>query len=279
MRPRSWSTSIFAIGLFTMAAHYAILFGPSPVHAKQPPTPGAVMSSASDAPVPPDFDLPKEIPGQPNTFIPIRPKTKGKFIVYYPLDDRLQVFPSDMLANKTQTVVLASTPGRYRLLAYSAVGNIPTLPAVTTIVVGNAPPTPPPNPDPNPTPPPVEDPLWSQVSNAYVVDVPADPQQKRNAASAYVAYYRAAAKAIRGSGLDVQQGVTQQSLWNVVNAVKPGSLQTTWLPGTRTILQDAMERIHGVKPPANKPVDSTTIKATADIYERFARLLEGAMNQ
>lgn len=86
--------------------------------------------------------LPAEIRGEPGTFITISADTKGTIVRYVPLDAGLQVFPAHLLADKKSTVVLSLTPGRYRVLGYTAVDGNPTEPAVVSVVIGDRP-TPP----------------------------------------------------------------------------------------------------------------------------------------
>lgn len=87
--------------------------------------------------------LPAEIRGEPGTFITITANTTGAIVRYVPLDSGLQVFPAHLLADKKSTVVLSLTPGRYRVLGYTAVDGNPTEPAVVSVVIGDGKPTPP----------------------------------------------------------------------------------------------------------------------------------------
>lgn len=86
--------------------------------------------------------LPAEIRGEPGTFITITADTKGTIVRYVPLDAGLQVFPAHLLVDKKTTVVLSLTPGRYRVLGYTAIDGSPTEPAVVSVVIGDRP-TPP----------------------------------------------------------------------------------------------------------------------------------------
>lgn len=100
-----------------------------------------------------DITLPETIKGEPSVFIPITAVTKGEIVQFVPLDSGLSVFPSNLLTDRKTTVVVASKAGKYRVLAYTAIDNKPSSPAITTLIVGNPGPDPlPPNPVP-PTPP------------------------------------------------------------------------------------------------------------------------------
>lgn len=101
------------------------------------------------------IEMPATIAGVPGQFIPVRPiKTDGKIVQYYPIDDGLSVFPASLLSDTTATVVTSVRPGKYRLLAYTALADKPSTPVVVTIVIGDGGPTPPPTPvPPTPVPP------------------------------------------------------------------------------------------------------------------------------
>lgn len=115
----------------------------------------AVLLGAAVAWAAPPVELPPEVKGDVGAFVVVRGKTPGDKVVFVPLDPGLNVFPADLLADKKATVVTAAKPGRYRVLAYSAISGDPTDPAVTTVVIGAAPPVPPgPDPGPGPTPDP-----------------------------------------------------------------------------------------------------------------------------
>jgi hypothetical protein len=88
------------------------------------------------------IELPAEVRGEPGAFIAITPKTDGKRVRYYSLDAGLNSFPAELLSNPTATVVTAPAPGRYRLLAYTAIGDMPSDPVIITVVVGEAAPKP-----------------------------------------------------------------------------------------------------------------------------------------
>ena len=98
-----------------------------------------ILALAAD----PTITLPLEISGQPGEFITIRPQTTGKVVRFVAIDAGLNLFPSDLLADKTVTVANCVQPGRYRVLAYTALGDVASPPAITTVVIGGiAPPSP-----------------------------------------------------------------------------------------------------------------------------------------
>lgn len=129
---------------------------------------------------------------------------------------------------------------------------------------------------PTPPPPPVvTDPLQPTVNAAFVRDTPADPNQKMTAAKKYIAYYRAAAAACQRSLV-----TNTDQLWLEIQAVENQSgVSITDLPLTRAPLKEVMQRLYPNGASANTPLDPITRKATGDVYERFANLLEGATKQ
>ena len=89
--------------------------------------------------------VPAEVRGEVAEFVTVIATTEGKVVRYVALDQGLQVFPSSLLANQRATVVTSAKPGRYRLLAYTSVADIPTEPVITTVIIGGStPPVPPP---------------------------------------------------------------------------------------------------------------------------------------
>lgn len=128
--------------------------------------------------VDPAVKLPQEITGQPGEFITIKPETNGKVVRFVALDLGLNLFPSDLLADKTATVANAVQPGRYRVLAYTALEGVPSAPSIVTVVVGGAVPPKPVNPV---VPPQPADPLAEAIAAIYGGNVEPGRDEKRRA--------------------------------------------------------------------------------------------------
>jgi hypothetical protein len=119
-----------------------------------------------------------QIEGDIDTFIKVVANTNGTHVRWVPLDKGLAVFPGEMLRDSTTTVVMSGTPGQYRLLAYTALNDVPTDPVMTLVVIhGPQPPpipvpipVPVPQPQPVPVPPPQPVPV-NQASKIWVVIV------------------------------------------------------------------------------------------------------------
>lgn len=130
---------------------------------KQAP-PSVPVPKPDVAPVPkppakattPFVTLPVAIEGKVGEYIYIKPITHEgcKAVEYVPMTEGLNVFPADALKDSRNTVVSSPVAGRFKLLAYTAAGSVPSRPTVTEIIIGGAPPTPPgPGPGPGPAPP------------------------------------------------------------------------------------------------------------------------------
>ena len=146
----------------------------------------AGSARASD-PEPIAMKLPAEVKARPAAITEIRAETNGKVVKWVALTPGLSVRPVD-----GGRVLLVSGPtGRYELLAYTALGDVPSAPARCVVVIGDAPPGPAPGPDPPPTPPP--DSLRTRLKAVFDAD-PAPLDQKREHAKDLAALYRAAAK-------------------------------------------------------------------------------------
>jgi hypothetical protein len=105
---------------------------------------------------PPTIAIPSEIKGEPAAFVTVKATTKGSaWVRYAPVDSGLSVFPPNLLADPTVTVVVAAKAGRYRVLAYTG-NDEGGAEAIVTLVIGNAAPV---TPTPVPTDPPVVDPV------------------------------------------------------------------------------------------------------------------------
>ena len=130
--------------------------------------------------------VPAEVRGEVAEFVTVIATTEGKVVRYVALDQGLQVFPSSLLANQRATVVTSARPGRYRLLAYTSVADVPTEPVITTVIIGGASPPSPPSP--------IVDPLADALGGIY-----GGSQERDKAATLarLLTLYRAAPASIR----------------------------------------------------------------------------------
>lgn len=98
--------------------------------------------------------LPGEVSGSVSAFISVNAQTDGDTVKWLALDPGLNVFPAELLRSTKSTVVSASKAGRYRLICWTAKGDVPSDAAHTVIIVGTPGPDPGPDPDPDPPDPP-----------------------------------------------------------------------------------------------------------------------------
>jgi hypothetical protein len=247
----------------------------------------------NQAPVP-KVEVDAVITGEPNNFITVLPKTNGKTVKYAYIDKGLNIFPSALLSNTLATVVTAPK-GKYRLLAYTALGDVPSEPTIITINIGNVPenapfgpynptplpPVPPPTPPTPPTPPmpPVppqpEDALESALKSIY-----GGLKDQEEGASLKVAklaaIYREGARAALTTDTDPNTGkpyyATVADVYTKVNTLGKGVL-------TNNDIYDIRDRIRvelNTTLPKNGTIvlDANVRKNLADQFSRVAAILE-----
>lgn len=109
-----------------------------------------------------------EIKAKPGRLLKVTVKSNGKIVKWAAPSDEC-----DLIQIDGKSAIFASmTPGRYRIIAYTAIGDQPSEPAICTITVGDPipPPTPPTPPGPNPPPPGPVDPLTAKLQKAFDAD-------------------------------------------------------------------------------------------------------------
>ena len=134
--------------------------------------------------------LPPEVKGQPGAFIQVPAMTDCPHVMWYSPDVGLNVFPVQLLKDSKTAVVTATSPGRYRLVAWVAKDSEPSSPAVCVVVVGDAPEPQPPGPGPKPPEPGPSDPLLAKLQDAY--DASTDAKKAEHAATLAELYRQAA---------------------------------------------------------------------------------------
>lgn len=131
----------------------------------------------------PTVTLPIEIRGEPGQFVRILAQSSGPEVRWYSCDHGLNLFPVDLLKDSKTAVAVALRPGRYRLLAWTAQGDVPSEAAVCVVTIGD-PPNPGPDP-PNPPLPPV-DPFLAALQAAFASDLdPGKVGHKANLSALY----------------------------------------------------------------------------------------------
>jgi hypothetical protein len=116
--------------------------------------------------------LPDKISGAAGSFIEIPATTDCASLQWLVLDPGLNLFPVSLLKD-SKTAVVTGPAGTYRLLAYGAKADVPTKPAVCTVIIGGGSPTPivnPPDPTPIVNPPDPKPPVDGQLFVVVVFD-------------------------------------------------------------------------------------------------------------
>lgn len=97
------------------------------------------------------LDVPSSVNGDPGAFISVVSKTDCASVTWFVLDPGINLFPVSLLKDTKTAVVSGNTPGKYRLQAFSAKGDVVAGPVICVITInGNVPPQPKPV---DPTPP------------------------------------------------------------------------------------------------------------------------------
>ena len=148
--------------------------------------------------------LPPEVKGDVGTFIRVPAETAEKEVRWYS-PDKLALFPVDLLKDSKTAIVAATVKGRYRLIAWTAKGDVPSLPAECVVVIGDVPPGPgpvPPGPDPPIPPDPGPSPIPGAGMKVLIVyetaDLPKMPAAQSVALRAKVVWDYLDAKCVAG---------------------------------------------------------------------------------
>lgn len=135
--------------------------------AAQGAAPKVVSTGPSKIADVPKIELPKEISAEVGDPVALKATTTGKIIKWLVLDSEkngIVVFPAE-LKDPYTTVIICKKPGNWRVMAYTALGDEPSDPAICTIKVAGSVPVPP-DPGPGPIPGPV-DPLTTELQTIY----------------------------------------------------------------------------------------------------------------
>lgn len=116
-----------------------------------------------------DIKLPFKITGKPGEFIRIPAQTNGQNVGWYAVTPGLNIFPVDLLKDSKTAVVTAIKEGTYKIIAYTSVNNLVTVPPAECIIeINSSNPGPNPNPDP-PNPDPIDESV-KKLAKAWELD-------------------------------------------------------------------------------------------------------------
>ena len=88
----------------------------------------------------PTVSLPPAVMARPGRLVQIAAKTDCKLVRWYLAGDDADLI---VMESTRSAIFSAMAPGRYKILAWTAAGDIPSEPAVCVVTVGSAPPVPP----------------------------------------------------------------------------------------------------------------------------------------
>ena len=212
---------------------------------------------------PPELKIPPETKGQPGDFVIVRAETAGKTVVWYILDPGLKMLPSELFADKKVAVVTSTRPGKYRLLAYTAVADEPSEPVLCVVTIGDPPPVPPP---PGPVPPvPPHDPLGAEFVKLYAADT--DPK-KADALKSLVELYRQCPDLAADSGLK-----TLGDLLGTIRAAAASLVPATALLPIRRRIADLLGAELGTD--ASSELTPALRSKAVSMFRRIHTALEG----
>lgn len=207
--------------------------------------------------------LPSSVKGNPGEFVTVPATTSGKVVQWFACDVGLNLFPTELLKDTKTAVVIGQKPGRYRLLAWTALGDVPSPPAVCIVVIGDAPePEPPPKPDPKPKPDPEpNDPIWPALKDAWGYEDAATKKAHREIMYAFF--------------LEVAQLARTAQLKTVAEFVQKLAITRQEILGDKLPRVQAVFRMETQKALTNDPAAllEPNRQVIFDHYNRYARLL------
>jgi hypothetical protein len=224
---------------------------------------------------PPGLEVPKEVTGEPASFIKVIARTQGKNVRWFALDSGLNLFPVEQLKDSRCAVVTAGVAGRYRLVAITAAGDELSEPATCVVVVttpvppGPVPPGPvPPGPvPPGPTPPPnPSDPLAQTVQSAFQQET--DPGKVQQIALLASLWKQAGSSLVQDPSVK-----TRGDLYAIIRKAGSTLLAESALPRVRRVIADELNKQLGTG--ASIPLDDALRSKCSQEFLRVAKILEG----
>jgi len=97
-----------------------------------------------------EIKVPAKIEGKSGEFLKIPAETSGAVVRWRVIDPGLNLFPMELLRDTKTAVAVALAPGKFRVLAWTSIKDVPTDAVECAVVVTSGPP---PGPEPPPEPP------------------------------------------------------------------------------------------------------------------------------
>lgn len=116
-----------------------------------------------------EITLPAKVQGPRGKFLEVTATTKGDVVRWLALDPGLNLFPIHLLKDSRTAVVTSDQAGTYRLVAWTAIGGVPTLAVECLVEIDGGKPIPPTPPGPIPPTPPGPTPPDDKAAALFVL--------------------------------------------------------------------------------------------------------------
>lgn len=202
----------------------------------------------------PTVSLPPTVAARPGRLVQIAARTDCKLIRWYLAGDDADLI---VMESTRSAIFSAVAPGQYKILAWTAAGDIPSEPAVCVVTVGSAPPVPP-----GPVAP--TDPLAVALQGLF--ETYQDPDKAKQVA-ALADVYRRAGKAATDPEIKTAGDLFAFARRQALAALPPMALEAI-----RNRLGEELAAVLPTEPDAALTPSIRT--AATEIYSRLAKILE-----
>ena len=202
----------------------------------------------------PTVSLPPAVSARPGRLVQIAAKTDCKLVRWYLAGEDADLI---VMESTRSAIFSAMAPGRYRILAWTAAGDIPSEPAVCVVTVGSAPPVPP-----GPVAP--TDPLT--VALKGLLEANQDPDKAKQLA-ALADVYRRAGRAATDPEIKTASDLFAFARRQAVAVLPPMALEAI-----RAKLGEELAAVLPTDPDAALTPSIRT--AATEIYNKLAGILE-----
>lgn len=207
-----------------------------------------LLSPFARAQDPPALKLPAEVRAAPAAIAELRVETSGKAVEWICLTPGLSIKPTD----GGKVLFFSGPTGRYELIAYTAVGDVPSKPARVVVIIG--------------TPePPKPDLIAERVKKAFADD-PSESALKSKHAKALAALYRELAKEAADAGI-----ASPAEFRRVAKEASAKMIGPDALVGVRGLVAAELALLL----PTDEAFTDQQRAAAARLFEKLAATLEG----
>ena len=195
----------------------------------------------------PAIKLPAEIRGAVGQPIDLQAETTGKIVRWHAPDAGLEMVNPEKLKDSKTAIVWSLKPGNYRLLAWTALGDVPSHPAVCVVVVGGE----------------IPSDFAKDLKKAYIGEKDAD---KADTMKKLAALYRQSAETAQ-----LHEVVNYESLFATMSAAAKTLGVSGKLPEVQKVVNISLKSLGAKK---EDPVDRAR---TRQEFLRIATAIEEAM--